>query len=58
LKAALHSYGTSSTFLAEGAKYKAVVAIRAKEEAGNQLKQDLSTAGKQNEAWYFTTGSS
>ena len=43
---------------AERTKYKGAVTTRAKDEAGNQLDQDSSMAGKQNKVWYFTTGSS
>ena len=58
MKAALNPYGTSPTLLAGRTKYKVVVTTRAKDEAGNQLDQDPSMAGKQNKVWYFTTGSS
>jgi Bacterial Ig-like domain/FG-GAP-like repeat/Bacterial Ig domain len=58
LKATLNPFGTSSTLLAGRTKFKVVVSTGAKDEAGNQLDQDPSTAGNQQKVWYFTTGRS
>jgi hypothetical protein len=58
LKATLNPFGTSSTLLAGRAKFKVVVTIGAKDEAGNQLDQNTSMSGNQQKVWYFTTGSS
>jgi hypothetical protein len=52
----LAPYGTSSV-LAKGTKYKAVVTTEVTDEAGNALDQDPSAAGNQEKVWYFTTGS-
>jgi N-acetylglucosamine-6-sulfatase len=57
LKATLNPFGTSTTtHLARGSKYKAVVTSGAKDVAGNQLDQNTSTAGFQMKAWTFTVG--
>ena len=55
LTAKLNPFGTSSTVLAENTKYKGVITTRAKDEAGNQLDQDPTTASLQQKAWTFTT---
>jgi hypothetical protein len=55
LKATLNPFGTSTTtHLARGTKYKAVITTGAKDVAGNQLDQNTSTAGFQQKAWSFT----
>jgi CSLREA domain-containing protein len=56
LVAKLNPFGTSSTVLAENTKYKGVITTGAKDEAGNQLDQDLTTtASLQQKGWTFTT---
>src|SRR5215217_3667423 len=55
LVAALNPFGTSTTtHLARGTKYKAVITTGAKDVAGNQLDQNSTTAGFQQKAWTFT----
>jgi hypothetical protein len=55
LKATLNPFGTSTTtHLARGTKYKAVITTGAKDVAGNQLDQNTTTAGLQQKAWSFT----
>ncbi len=57
LKATLNPFGTSTTtHLARGTKYKAVVTTGAKDVAGNQLDQNTTTTGLQQMAWFFTVG--
>ena len=55
LTAKLNPFGTSSTLLAANTKYKGVITTGAKDEAGNQLDQDPTTAGLQQKGWTFTT---
>jgi hypothetical protein len=56
LVATLNPFGTSTTtHLANGTRYKAVITTGAKDEAGNQLDQNTTTAGSQQKAWTFTT---
>ena len=57
LSATLDPYGASPTKLGAKTKYKAVVTTGAKDVAGNALDQNSATAGNQQKAWYFTTGS-
>jgi hypothetical protein len=55
LKATLDPYGTSTTtHLAKGTKYKAVVTTEAMDVAGNPLDQNTTTTGLQQKAWFFT----
>ena len=55
LKATLNPFGTSTTtHLARGTKYKAVITTGARDVAGNQLDQNTTTAGLQQKAWTFT----
>jgi subtilisin family serine protease len=54
LTATLDPYGSSSV-LAKGTKYKAVVTTGVTDEAGNALDQDPSASGNQEKVWYFTT---
>jgi hypothetical protein len=55
LKATLNPFGTSSSLLAAGTKYKAVVTTGARDLAGNALDQNSTTAGNQQKTWTFTT---
>jgi hypothetical protein len=55
LKATLDPFGSSTTRLSKGAKYKAVVTTGAKDLAGNRLDQNsITTDGLQQKAWTFT----
>jgi hypothetical protein len=55
LTATLNPFGSSTTVLARGTKYKAVVSTGAKDMASNQLDQDQSPSnGLQQKAWTFT----
>jgi N-acetylglucosamine-6-sulfatase len=55
LTATLNPFGSSTTVLARGTKYKAVVTTGAKDMASNQLDQDQSPSnGLQQKAWTFT----
>ena len=54
LTATLNPFGTSTTQLARGTKYKGVITTGAKDAAGNQLDQDPNTAGLQQKTWTFT----
>jgi hypothetical protein len=55
LTATLNPFGSSTTVLARGTKYKAVVSTGAKDLAGNQLDQDQTPSnGLQQKAWTFT----
>jgi len=56
LTATLNPFGTSTTtHLARGTKYKAVVSTGAKDLASNQLDQDQTPSnGLQQKAWTFT----
>jgi N-acetylglucosamine-6-sulfatase len=53
--ATLNPFGSSTTRLARGTTYKAVVTTGAKDLAGNSLDQDPSLAGLQQKTWFFTT---
>ena len=55
LRATLNPFGTSTTLLAAGTRYKAVVTTGAEDLAGNRLDQNPSTAGDQQKTWTFTT---
>ena len=55
LKATLNPFGTSSTLLDAGTRYKAVVTTGARDLAGNALDQNSTKAGNQQKAWTFTT---
>jgi hypothetical protein len=56
LVARLNPFGASTTtHLANGTTYKGVVTTGARDEAGNQLDQNTTTAGLQQKAWTFTT---
>jgi Bacterial Ig-like domain len=55
LVATLNPFETSTTtHLARGTKYKAVITTGAKNVAGNPLDQNTTTAGLQQKAWTFT----
>ena len=55
LVATLNPFGTSTTtHLARGTKYKAVITTGARDVAGNPLDQNTTTAGSQQKAWSFT----
>ena len=55
LTATLNPFGSSTTVLARGTKYKAVVSTGAKDMAGNQLDQDQTPSnGLQQKTWTFT----
>ena len=55
LVATLNPFGTSTTtHLARGTKYKAVVTTGAQDLAGNRLDQNSSLSGLQQKAWSFT----
>jgi hypothetical protein len=55
LTATLNPFGTSTTVLARGTKYKAVVTTGAKDLASNQLDQDQTPSnGLQQKTWTFT----
>ena len=54
LEATLNPFRTSLTLLSNNTRYKAVVTTRARDEAGNQLDQNTTTAGLQQKAWSFT----
>ena len=53
--ATLNPFGSTTTRLARGTTYKAVVTTGAKDLAGNQLDQNPSLAGLQQKKWFFTT---
>jgi hypothetical protein len=56
LVATLNPFGTSTTtHLARGTKYKAVITTGARDVAGNQLDQNSNLSGSQQKAWTFTT---
>jgi hypothetical protein len=55
LKATLNPFGTSSSLLAAGTKYKAVVTTGARDLAGNRLDQNTTLTGDQQKTWTFTT---
>jgi hypothetical protein len=54
LTATLNPFGSSTTVLARGTKYKAVVTTGAKDVAGNQLDQISSTTSFDQKTWSFT----
>jgi N-acetylglucosamine-6-sulfatase len=54
LTATLNPFGSSTTVLARGTKYKAVVSTGAKDVASNQLDQNSTTTGLQQKTWLFT----
>ena len=53
--ATLNPFGSTTTRLARGTTYKAVVTTGAKDLAGNSLDQDQSLASLQQKTWFFTT---
>jgi hypothetical protein len=55
--ATLNPFGSTTTRLARGTTYKAVVTTGAKDLAGNQLDQNPSLDGLQQKKWFFTTTS-
>ena len=55
LKATLNPFGNTTTLLARGTKYKAVVSTGAKDVAGNRLDQISSTTSLDQKTWSFTT---
>jgi hypothetical protein len=54
-KATLDPFGSSTTLLSKGTKYKAVVTTGAQDLAGNRLDQNSSLSGLQQKSWTFTT---
>jgi hypothetical protein len=54
LTAMLNPFGSSTTLLAKGTKYKAVVSTGAKDMAGNSLDQISTTTGLDQKTWTFT----
>jgi hypothetical protein len=54
LTATLNPFGSSTTLLARGTKYKALVSTGAKDVAGNPLDQNTTTTGLQQKVWTFT----
>ena len=55
--ATLNPFGSTTTRLARGTTYKAVVTTGAKDLAGNQLDQNPTLDGLQQKKWFFTTTS-
>ena len=53
--ATLNPFDPTTTSLARGTTYKAVVTTGAKDLAGNQLDQDPTLDGLQQKTWFFTT---
>ena len=53
--ATLDPFGLTTTRLARGTTYKAVVTTGAKDMAGNQFDQNPTLAGLQQKTWFFTT---
>jgi alpha-tubulin suppressor-like RCC1 family protein len=53
--ATLNPFGSTTTRLARGTTYKAVVTTGAKDLAGNQLDQNPTLDGLQQKTWFFTT---
>ena len=53
--ATLNPFGLTTTRLARGTTYKAVVTTGATDMAGNQLDQNPSLDGLQQKTWFFTT---
>jgi hypothetical protein len=54
LTATLNPFGSSTTVLARGTKYKAVVTTGVKDVAGNRLDQISSTTSFDQKTWSFT----
>jgi hypothetical protein len=54
LKARLNPFGSSTTLLSRGTKYKAMVTTGAKDVADNPLDQNTTKDGLQQKAWSFT----
>jgi hypothetical protein len=52
--ATLNPFGSTTTRLARGTTYKAVVTTGAQDLAGNSLDQDDSLSGSQQKIWFFT----
>ena len=48
-------FGSTTTRLARGTTYKAVVTTGAKDLAGNSLDENRTLDGLQQKAWFFTT---
>jgi len=55
--ATLDPFGSTTTRLARGTTYKAVVTTGAKDLAGNQFDQNPTLDGLQQKTWFFTTTS-
>jgi Bacterial Ig-like domain len=53
--ATLNPFGSTTTRLARGTTYKAVVTTGARDLAGNSLDQDPTLDGLQQKTWFFTT---
>jgi len=53
--ATLNPFGSTTTRLARGTTYKAVVSTGATDMAGNSLDQNPTLAGLQQKSWFFTT---
>jgi probable HAF family extracellular repeat protein len=53
--ATLNPFGSTTTRLARGTTYKAVVTTGATDMAGNQLDQNPTLDGSQQKTWFFTT---
>ena len=53
--ATLNPFGSTTTRLARGTTYKAVVTTKATDMAGNLLDQNPSLDGLQQKKWFFTT---
>src|SRR5215204_4709720 len=53
--ATLDPFGSTTTRLARGTTYKAVVTTGAKDLAGNQFDQNPTLDGLQQKTWFFTT---
>ena len=53
--ATLNPFGSTTTRLARGTTYKAVVTTKATDMAGNQLDQNPSLDSLQQKKWFFTT---
>jgi len=51
----LNPFGLTTTRLARGTTYKAVVTTGATDMAGNQFDQNLTLDGLQQQTWFFTT---
>ena len=53
--ATLNPFGSTTTRLARGTTYKAVVTTKATDMEGTQLDQNPSLDGLQQKKWFFTT---